>query len=99
MIGQLRKDFDAPQAKFVCATLGQTEKGAEGNEGLILSAQMAVDGSTGTHPAFKGNVATVYSRPLCHGGASNSHYGGNAKTYMDVGLAMGGAMVRLLEGR
>ena len=97
LIGQLRKDFDAPETKFVCATLGQTEKGAEGNEGLILSAQMAVDGSTGTHPAFKGNVATVYSRPLCHGGASNSHYGGNAKTYMDVGLAMGGAMVRLLD--
>ena len=34
LIKQLRKDFDAPNAKFVCATLGQTEKGAEGNEGL-----------------------------------------------------------------
>jgi len=96
-IKQLRKDFDAPNAKFVCATLGQTEKGAEGNEGLILEAQLAVDGDSGKYPEFKGNVATVYSKPLCHGGASNSHYGGHAETYMDVGEAMGRAMVELIE--
>jgi hypothetical protein len=96
-IEQLRKDFDAPNAKFVCATLGQTEKGATGNEGLILDAQLAVDGRSGKYPQFKGNVATVYSKPLCHGGASNSHYGGNAETYMDVGQAMGQAMVELLK--
>ena len=47
----------------------------------------------------KGNVATVYSKPLCHGGASNSHYDGNAQTYMDVGLAMGEAMVKLLKDK
>lgn len=98
LIKALRKDFAAPRAKFVCATLGQTKKGATGNEGLILAAQLAVDGRTGKYPEFKGNVATVYSYPLCHGGASNSHYGGNAKTFMDVGLAMGKAMVDLLKG-
>ncbi len=97
LIEQLRKDFNAPQAKFVCATLGQTEKGAEGNEGLILEAQLAVDGDAGKYPQFKGNVATVYSNPLSHGGASNSHYGGNSETYMDIGEAMGQAMVRLLN--
>ena len=32
------------------------------------------------------------------GSASNAHYGGNAKTYMNVGLAMGDAMVKLLQG-
>jgi hypothetical protein len=99
LINQLRKDFDAPNAKFVCATLGQTEKGAEGNEGKILNAQFAVDGESGKYPQYKGNVATVYAKPLCHGGASNGHYGGNAKTYMDVGLGMGEAMVKLLESR
>lgn len=97
LIEQLRKDFDAPDAKFVCATLGQTEKGAAGNEGKILAAQLAVDGKTGKYKQFKGNVATVYSKPLCHGGASNSHYGGNAETYMDIGEAMGRAMVGLLK--
>jgi hypothetical protein len=97
LIKQLRKDFNAPNAKFVCATLGQTEKGSDGNEGLILNAQLAVDGTTGKYPEFKGNVATVYTRPLCHGGASNSHYGGDPETYMDVGEAMGKAMVDLIR--
>lgn len=97
LIEQLRKDFNAPKAKFVCATLGQTEKGATGNDGLILDAQLAVDGESGKYPQFKGNVATVYSHPLSQGGASNSHYNGNAKTYMDIGLAMGEAMTKLLK--
>ncbi|MCA9172944.1 MAG: sialate O-acetylesterase [Planctomycetales bacterium] len=97
LIKQLRKDFNAPNAKFVCATLGQTAKGAEGNEGRILEAQLAVDGKTGKYPEFKGNVATVYSHPLSQGGASNSHYGGNAVTYMNIGEAMGQAMVELMQ--
>lgn len=98
-IEQLRKDFNAPGAKFVCATLGQTKKGDGGNEGKILEAQLAVDGNSGKYPQFKGNVATVYANPLCHGGASNSHYNGNAETYMDVGEAMGKAMVELLKNK
>jgi len=97
LIRQLRGAFDAPDAAFVCATLGQTARGARGNEGLILDAQLAVDGRSGKYEEFRGNVATVYSKPLCHGGSSNGHYGGNAKTYMDVGLAMGKAMLGLLE--
>ena len=96
LIEQLRADFEAPEAKFVVATLGQTEKGAEGNEGKILNAMMAVDGASGKYPAFEGNVATVYTHPLSKGGASNGHYGGNAETYMNVGEAMGKAMVALL---
>lgn len=97
LIKQLRIEFDSPNAKFVCATLGQTEKGAEGNEGLILNAQLAVDGESGKYEEFAGNVTTVYSHPLSEGGASNGHYGGNAKTYMNIGLAMGEAMVDLLK--
>ncbi len=97
LIEQLRKDFEAPRAKFVCATLGQTSKGAGGTEGLILNSQLAVDGETGKYPKFKGNVATVYSKPLCQGGSSGVHYNGDAKTYMNIGLAMGEAMAKLLE--
>ncbi len=97
LIKQLRKDFNAPNAKFVCATLGQTKKGAEGNEGLILNAQLAVDGATGKYPEFIGNVASVYTHPLSKGGSSNGHYGGHAETYMNVGEAMGKAMVELLK--
>ncbi|MGN6555253.1 MAG: sialate O-acetylesterase [Verrucomicrobiota bacterium] len=101
LIEQLRKEFNAPNAKFVCATLGQTEKGSDSNlnESKILAAQLAVDGHSGKYPQFKGNVATVYAHPLSHGGASNSHYGGDARTYMNVGLSMGEAMVELLKSK
>jgi hypothetical protein len=95
-IKQLRKDFDAPDAKFVLATLGESKKGSGGNGGMVLDAQLAVDGKDGKYPEFKGNVATVYSNPLSKGGSGNSHYNGNAETYMEVGQAMGQAMVELL---
>lgn len=99
LIKSLRKDFNAPKAPFVIATLGQTKKGDGGNDGKILDAMLAVDGESGKYPEFKGNVATVYAHPLSQGGASNGHYNGNAKTYMDVGLGMGEAMARLLKGK
>ena len=95
LIGQLRKEFNAPNAKFVCATLGQTTIGTTGNDGLILDAQLAVS-DAGKYPQFAGNVATVYSNPLSMGGASNSHYNNNAETYMNIGEAMGKAMVPLI---
>ena len=98
LIKTLRKEFNAPKAKFVCATLGQTAMDStDENEKLILDAQLAVDGKTGKYPEFKRNVATVYTHPLSQGGASNSHYDGNAQTYMDIGEAMGQAMVELLK--
>ena len=55
------------------------------------------DGESGKYKEFKGNVATVYTNPLSMGGSSNGHYGGNAETYMNVGEAMGKAMVELLR--
>jgi hypothetical protein len=97
LIKQLRKDFHAPDAKFVCATLGQTKRGDTDNGGKILDAMFAVDGESGKYPEFKGNVATVYTHPLSKGGSSSGHYGGNAETYMNVGEAMGQAMVELLK--
>ncbi|OUT58660.1 MAG: sialate O-acetylesterase [Rhodopirellula sp. TMED11] len=98
LIAALRRDFDAPEAKFVCATLGQTSKeNASGNEKMILDAMFAISNPE-KYPALKGDVATVYTHPISMGSASNAHYGGNAKTYMNVGLAMGKAMVELLQG-
>ena len=92
----LRKDFNAPNAKFVLATLGESAKGSKGNGGLVLDAQLAVDSTTGKYPEFKGNVATIYTHPMAQGGSGNGHYGGKAEVYMDVGEAMGKAMVELL---
>jgi hypothetical protein len=97
LIKQLRKDFNAPDAKFVCASLGQTKKGATDGGGKILDAMLAVDGKSGKYQEFKGNVASVYSHPLSKGGSSGGHYSGNAETYMNVGEAMGRAMAGLLQ--
>jgi len=97
LIKTLRKDFNAPNAKFVSASLGQTKKGATDGGGKILDAMLAVDGTSGKYPDFKGNVASVYTHPLSKGGSSGGHYSGNAETYMNVGEAMGKAMVELLK--
>jgi hypothetical protein len=97
LIKTLRKDFNAPNAKFVCASLGQSKKGATDGGGKILNAMLAVSGKAGKYADFKGNVASVYTYPLSKGGSSGGHYSGNAETYMNVGEAMGKAMVELLK--
>lgn len=97
LIKALRKEFDAPNAPFVCATLGQTSKeDGKGGDKILLDAMLAIS-DFDKHPDLKGQTATVYSHPLSKGGASNSHYSGNAETYMNVGEAMGRAMVALLK--
>lgn len=103
LIKQLRVQYSSPNAKFVTASLGQTKQGATDGGGLILDAMEAVDG-TGKfgpvkYPEFKGNVAAVYSNPLMvTPSSSGGHYGHDARTYMNVGHAMGEAMVGLLKG-
>lgn len=91
LITSLRKDFDAPNAYFVVATMGQEKKGAQ-----ICDAQLAVDGKAGKYPEFKGNVASFYSNPVSKGGRANGHYSGNGETYMNIGVGMGKAMAKLL---
>lgn len=98
-IKSVRKEFNAPNAPFVLATMGESVTGGTGNGALILNAHLAVDGKTGKYPEFKGNVATIYTHPMAQGGSGNGHYGGKAEVYMDVGEAMGQAMVELLNGR
>jgi hypothetical protein len=95
-IKAVRKDFNAPSAKFVLGTMGESVKGSGGNGGKILEAHLAVDGTAGKYPDFKGNVTTIYTRDMAQGGSGNGHYGGNAEVYMDIGEAMGKAMAELL---
>jgi len=98
LIKQLRLQYNSPNAKFVTASLGQTVQGAKDGGGLILDAMENVANAT-KYPEFKGSVAAVYTHPLEHSpGSSGGHYGGDAQTYMNVGQAMGAAMVNLLKG-
>ena len=62
-----------------------------------VEQSLAFTSATEKYPQFEDNVATVYSNPLSQGGASNGHYNNNAETYMNVGEAMGDAMVSMLR--
>jgi hypothetical protein len=100
LIKSLRKDFNAPNAPFVVATLGIPD-GELGDSPThkIVAAQLAVDGRSADpkYKEFKDNVATVDTRKFYGGGGANSHYGGNGEFIMQVGDEMGKAMVELLK--
>lgn len=92
LLAALRKDFNAPNAKFVCASLGQTdESDTESGHGKILHAMK-------NFAASSDDIGFVYSKPLLDAPSSSSgHYSGNAKTYMNVGLALGAKMAELAK--
>jgi hypothetical protein len=88
LFNDLKKDFNAPNAKFVCATLGEHDKSATLSQKMFDFAAL---------PEFKDQAAVFYSKPVSKGGGSGGHYGGNAETYMNVGEGMGKLMVELLS--
>lgn len=101
LIKSLRKDFNAPDAPFVVAT-GCGNEGREGTGLQIAEAQLAVDGAKGKYPEFKGNVKSVDIRDFWPDVAQSPknqgyHYHQNAGTYMQIGEAMGKAMVELRQ--
>jgi alpha-galactosidase len=101
LIKSLRKDFDAPGAKFVLAT-GCGNPGTAGFGKTIAEAQLAVN-DVKRYPEFKGNVKAVDTRDLWREVADSPtnqgyHYNHNAETYMETGLRLGRAMVELLKG-
>ncbi len=101
-IKALRKDFNAPKAKFVLATIAFGGKELSGNGLTICNAQLAVDGDKGKYPEFKGNVKAIDARPFWRDksvspSGAGYHYNHNAETYMEVGNALGWAMADLLQ--
>ena len=99
LIPALRKDYNAPNAKFVLAT-GCGFTGREGFGLQITEAQLAI-ADTKKHPEFAGNVKGVDSRDLWREADVSPknqgyHYNRNAETYMEVGLRLGWAMAELL---
>jgi len=100
LIKEWRKEFKAPDAKWVSATIA-FEGWRLGEPGkTIAEAQLAVDGDSGRHPEFKGNVKTIEARGFWREMAESPtgtgyHYNHNAETYMLVGDALGRAMAEL----
>ncbi len=100
-IKTLRKDFNAPDAKFVLATIAFDGGELSGHGLTIANAQLAVSEETGKYPEFKGNVKTIDARPFWRDKSHSPtgagyHYNHNAETYMEVGNALGWAMADLL---
>ena len=103
LIKTLRKEIDAPQAPFAIATIGFGGWEMSGNALTVADAQLAVSGANGKYPEFKGNVATVEIRDFWRDAEQSPrnqgfHYNQNAETYMLVGEALGGVMVKMLKG-
>jgi alpha-galactosidase len=101
-IKTLRKDFNAPDAKFVLATIAFGGWELDGPGLTIANAQLAVDGDKGKYPEFKGNVKAVETRDFWRDkevspSGAGYHYNHNAETYMEVGNALGWAMADLLK--
>ncbi len=102
LIRTLRRDFDAPNAKFVLATIAFGGDALSGPGLTVAEAQLAVDGENGKYPEFRGNVAAIDARPFWREqnvspSPQGHHYHHNAETYMEVGEALGRAMVKLLQ--
>lgn len=99
-IKTLRKDFAAPKAKFVLATIAFDGHYLAGHGLTIAKAQLAVSGETGKYPEFEGNVKCVDARPFWRDksvspSGQGYHYNHHAETYMEVGESLGKAMVEL----
>jgi hypothetical protein len=84
LFSDLKKDFNAPNAKFVGATLGEHDKNAALAQKMFAFADADKD------------AEFFYSKPVSKNG-SCGHYGGDAETYMNVGEGMGKLMVELLS--
>jgi alpha-galactosidase len=101
LIKMLRRDFAAPNAKFVLATIAFGGEKLSGHGLQVAEAQLAVDGRRGKYKELVGNVAAIDARPFWREVSvspvnQGHHYNHNAETYMEVGLAMGRAMVEML---
>ena len=100
LIPALRKDYNAPNAKFVLATgCGNTGRTSFGLQ--IAEAQLAI-ADPKKHPQFAGNVKAVDSRDLWREvdvspKNQGHHYNRNAETYLETGLRLGWAMAELLD--
>ncbi|GAB5443084.1 MAG: hypothetical protein Fues2KO_34330 [Fuerstiella sp.] len=101
-IKTLRADFQAPDAKFVLATIAFNGEQLKGHGLTVAEAQLAVSGETGKYPEFRDNVRTIDARPFWRDSSESPsrqghHYNHNAETYLEVGLALGRAMADLLQ--
>ena len=102
LIKDLRTEFKAPKAKYVCGTNGFEGWDMSGDGPLkVVNAQLAMN-NYAKYPDHKGVAKTVETRGFWREvsespASATSHYNHNAETYYLVGNAMGWAMHDLLK--
>lgn len=94
LIRDLRRDTKAPKMPVVVAAVAF-------DDGKIHAAQMAV-GDPAKHPEFAGNVKSVDTTPFFRGtkaggGGYATAYYSNAESFLEIGEALGKAMLELLK--
>jgi hypothetical protein len=99
-----RKEFKAPNARWVLATIAFEGWKLSGPGKMVAEAQLSVDGDAGVFPEHKGNVKTIEARDFCREPGESPknqgyHYNHNGETYFLVGDALGRAMVELQGGK
>jgi hypothetical protein len=100
LIRDLRKDFNAPELPVVVTALSETGKPLQGKLKKVFDAQMSM-ADPAKYPEFQGNVLSIDTRPMHRpkdelpGG--RDPFGGNAETYLEIGDAMAGAMLKLID--
>lgn len=102
LIETIRDEFKAPDAPFAIAAIGFGGWKMSGHALTVADAQLAVSGENGKYPEYAGNVKTIETRNFWLDAEvsprnQDFHYNGNAETYMNVGVALGQAMVDLLK--
>ncbi len=98
-IRDFRKEFKSPQLPFVIGGLAEAGGKMAPNKQKVFDAQMAV-GDPVKYPEFRDTVTSIDTRPMCFdpkacpGG--RDLYKGHAGSYLQIGEAMGKAMLTLI---
>lgn len=90
LIRDIRKDLNTPKLPVVVAALKM-------GDGKVHAAQMAV-GDPAKYPEFAGNVKSVDAQPFLRGGDPRT-LGNNSETLLEVGDALGRAMLELMKDK
>jgi len=101
LIRDVRKDLDMPNLPFAVAGTGMVgyDKQQPHRRQEVVDAEMKV----ANYPEFKGNVASIDTRPFARGPAPASptqqgyHWNGNVESYWLIGQSLGKAMVDLIN--
>ena len=90
LIRDVRRDRKAPALPVVVTAVGF-------GDGKVHDAQMAV-GDPVKYPEFAGNVKSIDTRPFVRSSKGQaSCYYENAETFLEIGEAMGRAMLELMK--